>query len=190
MAVLVILLAIIFTACAGAERGEKRDVGVRVGEVKKLQQGFERPKLLTVMEQTADDGKGFSLKDATGLGRYIYPGRAGEYVACFEKEVVQLQAVALYAVPRSESCPSRLGAEVPVPNVPEFRGGRLDDSLVKVLQAGYYPKRVRVFKVGDRSPVASPKRLAGWRVCGQSPKHGSVFAASADVSLYVAKDCP
>lgn len=142
------------------------------------------------MEEVADDGKGFSLRDATNLGRYIYPGQARKYFVCFEKEAARLQATDLYAVPATEDCPTRIGATIPVPKVPDLSGSRVQEALEKALIAGYYPNRVNLFKVGAPTKEVSPKPLANWRVCHQEPKVGTTFDASADVKLHVATRCP
>lgn len=187
--ILVAVLSILVTACEGSGRVGSGAISSNPAEAGKVQSEPVGKKLLTVMRETADDGKGFSLKDATGLGRYVYPGRAADYVACFRREVPKLHALALYAVPKEEKCPTRVGAEVPVPKVPDLTGRRLEDSLESGLMAGYNPKRLRVFKAGDHTVVPSPRPLADWRVCSQSPKQRSDFDASVDMKLYVAKQC-
>ncbi|MGW6523148.1 hypothetical protein [Streptomyces sp. NPDC054962] len=148
-----------------------------------------RVKLLAVMEQTADAGKGFALKDATSLGRYIYLGQPERYIACFKREKPGMQAVELYAVPVVERCPDRLGAEVSAPKVPDLRNGKVEKSLISALVAGYDPKRLKVFKVEDPAVAVAPKPLAQWQVCAQNPTAGTMFEASGEMRLQVAKRC-
>ncbi|WP_328932717.1 MULTISPECIES: hypothetical protein [unclassified Streptomyces] len=146
--------------------------------------------LLTAMKDVADSGEGFTLKDATSLGRYVYHGQVGEYVACFRKGVPKLQAVEIYAVPKAESCPEKLGMKVQSSKLSSLVGQKLDASLLAVLVAGYYPDHVKVFKAdAPESQVANPKSLASWQVCVQEPGAGTEYVASAKVRLYVAKKC-
>ncbi|MEV7892553.1 hypothetical protein ACWD3I_11395 [Streptomyces sp. NPDC002817] len=146
---------------------------------------------MAAMEDVADAGKGFALKDATNLGRYVYHGKVDGYVACFRKEVPKLQAVHLYAVPKSEKCPDKLGAKAAAPRFSNLVGNRVDDSLLAALMTGYHPDRLKVFNAADpQTPVAEPKSLAGWQVCTQQPPAGAEFKASAEVRLYAAKKCP
>ncbi|WOX12254.1 hypothetical protein [Streptomyces sp. N50] len=148
-------------------------------------------KLLTAMKDVADSGEGFTLKDATSLGRYVYHGQVGEYIACFRKGVPKLQAVEIYAVPKAESCPERLGMRVQASKLSSLVGQKLDASLLAVLVAGYYPDHVKVFKAdAPESQVANPKSLASWQVCVQEPRAGTEYVASAKVRLYVAEKCP
>jgi hypothetical protein len=142
------------------------------------------------MEQAADVGKGFALKDATSIGRYIYPGRPEQYVVCFKKENPQMEAVELYAVLAAENCPNRLGAHVPMPKVPNLNGDNLDESYASAMIAGYDPKRLKVFKVGDPATAIDPKGAAQWQVCEQDPRAGVVFDPANDMRLQVAKRCP
>lgn len=147
-------------------------------------------KLLTAMKDVADSGEGFTLKDATSLGRYVYHGQVGEYIACFRKGVPKLQAVEIYAVPKAESCPEKLGMKVQASKISSLVGQKLDASLMAVLVAGYYPDHVKVFKAdAPESQVANPKSLASWQVCVQEPRAGTEYVASAKVRLYVAKKC-
>ncbi|MFF4347491.1 hypothetical protein [Streptomyces sp. NPDC001530] len=146
--------------------------------------------LLTAMKQTADDGKGFGLKDATSLGRHVDPGQARKYVVCFEKVVPRLSAVDLFAVPSDEKCPKKRGAVAPAPETPDAVGKTLVGSLPGILMTGYDPKHIKVFKTSDPDTPVQPKPLADWHVCAQSPKAGRDFDASADVELHVAKKCP
>ncbi|MBR8643562.1 hypothetical protein KEF29_39855 [Streptomyces tuirus] len=104
------------TACGGSGVPEKADSTGKAAPVTgKAKPVSGRADLMAFMKETADAGKGFSLKDATTLGRYIYPGAAEGYVVCFEKEVPDLQAVDLYAVPDKEKCPARPGGKAPAP---------------------------------------------------------------------------
>ena len=147
-------------------------------------------KLLTAMKGVADAGKGFTLKDATGLRRYVYYGQVDAYIACFRKEVPKLQAVEIYAVPKAEACPKRLGMKVHASKLSNLVGRKVDASLLAVLMAGYYPDHVKVFKVDDPdAEVATPKALANWQVCVQEPRAGTEYVASTKVRLDVAKKC-
>ncbi|MFD0338821.1 hypothetical protein ACFVH0_08980 [Streptomyces sp. NPDC127117] len=145
---------------------------------------------MTVMKETADAGKGFSLKDATSLGRYIYEGRVQHYSACFEKEVPEFRAVDIYVVPVTERCPARPGVSVSVPKAPDLTGGRVEESLLEALLSGYYPKRLQVFKIGDSSKSVPPRPLANWRVCAQNPEGGTKLDVAGSMKFYVAKKCP
>ncbi|TYR65402.1 hypothetical protein [Streptomyces parvus] len=145
--------------------------------------------LLAVMKETADAGKGFSLRDATNLERYIYHGRANRYVACFGKEAPKLQAVDLYAVPEGEKCPDELGSVAPAPRIPDLVGQPVEKSFLELLLTGYPPERIKVFKVENPAVPVSPEPLAKWRVCAQQPNPNAKFDASDRAKIHVATKC-
>ncbi|WP_329335173.1 hypothetical protein OG866_15540 [Streptomyces sp. NBC_00663] len=188
-----VALAVAFSASiSGCGQNGKGDTagGAEESAAQEVRREPSGEKLLTAMKNVADAGKGFALKDATGLGRYVYHGQVDGYIACFRKEVPKLQAVDLYAVPKAEKCPDKLGAKVSAPEFPDLTGHRVDTSLVDALMAGYHPDRVKVFKTDDpKTQVTDPKPLAKWRVCTQKPAAGTEFDRSADVRLYVAEAC-
>ncbi|MEV6289146.1 hypothetical protein AB0M41_01650 [Streptomyces sp. NPDC051896] len=149
--------------------------------------------LLTTMKKVADSGKGFSLKDATSLDRYIYPAEAKAFVTCFQVAEPKMQAVDIYAAPKTEKCPVRLHARVTAPKVPKLTGERVDESLLKALNTGYFPNRLKVSTssdFGNPVPMASAKPFANWHVCAQNPGSGAVFDAKMQLKLYAAKKCP
>lgn len=186
---LFVAFVVLTTACVAGGNHEADGAGGEVGNARKATRTLGGRGLIAVMKETADAGKGFSLKDATNLGRYIYHGQADRYLACFEEEVPKMQAVDIYAVPATEKCPDRLGAEVPVPKAPDLSGGRVEESLLAALLTGYHPSRVKVFKANDSATPVPPEPLANWRVCTQRPRAGMKFDASAPMKLYVAKEC-
>ena len=103
----------------------------------------------------------------------------------------KLQAVNIYAVPKAENCPERLGMKVPASKFSSLVGRKVDASLSAAVIAGYYPDHVKVFKVkSPDSQVAAPQSLTNWLVCTQEPKAGTAYNSSAEVRLYVAKKCP
>lgn len=171
------------SSCSGSGEREKDDRGGSVvrfsGEVG----------LMSVMEQAADAGKGFSLRDATNLDRYIYPGNPKGYFACFKRDSPEVQAVDFYAVPVAEGCPVRLGAQVPVPEIPELRGVAVGESYVAAMMAGYEPKFLKVFKIGTLAVEVDPKSVAQWRVCMQNPLPGGKFDAKREMWLQVSESC-
>jgi hypothetical protein len=190
-AALVAASTVLVTACGGGGDPDKADSTRKAAPVTgSAKQVPGRADLMAFMKETADAGKGFSLKDATALGRYIYPGAAEGYVVCFENEVPDLEAVDLYAVPDKENCPARLGGKAPAPRVPDLSGKQVEESLVEVLVTGYNPKRVKVVEADDPGRVIEPKPAAKWRVCAQKPRAGTVFDASDELRLEAAKKCP
>jgi hypothetical protein len=187
---LIVVLSALLVGCERNGNSEPNSGGTSISAGQGIQKEPSGEKLLTAMEDVSDSGKGFALKDATNLGRYVYHGQVGEYTACFRKEVPNLQAVDIYAVPKVETCPERLGLKVPASKISNLVGQKVEASLLAALIAGYYPERVKVFKVdAPESQVASPKSLASWRVCNQEPRVGTAYVASAEVRLYVAKKC-
>ncbi|MCX5328575.1 MULTISPECIES: hypothetical protein [unclassified Streptomyces] len=190
-AVLVFAISMLIVGCEQGSTAEPNTVDDTVSTNQGLRKEPSREKLLTAMEDVADSGKGFALKDATSLGRYVYHGQVNEYTACFRKEVPKLQAVNIYAVPKAENCPERLGMKVPASKFSSLVGRKVDASLSAALIAGYYPDHVKVFKVkSPDSQVAAPQSLTNWLVCTQEPKAGTAYNSSAEVRLYVAKKCP
>lgn len=187
---LIAALSVLLVGCEQNGNAEPNSGGTGVSVNQGVRKEPSGEKLLTAMEDVADSGKGFALKDATNLGRYVYHGQVGEYTACFRKEVPKLQAVDIYAVPKVENCPERLGLKVPASKLSNLVGRKVETSLSAALIAGYYPERVKVFKVdAPESQVATPKSLASWRVCNQEPRAGTAYVASAEVRLYVSKKC-
>ena len=164
----------------------KRDESGRDGEVVRVS---GRVKLVTAMEQAADAGKGFALKDATSVGRYIYLGKPEQYLVCFKKENSHMRAVDLYAVPIVEKCPARLGMPTAAPKVPKLSGEKVQESYVSAMMAGYDPKRLKVLNVEDPDTAIDPKFVAQWRVCEQSPQAGTAFDPADEVRLQAAKRC-
>ncbi|WP_328342985.1 hypothetical protein OG873_27755 [Streptomyces violaceus] len=188
---LVAALAVLATACGGSGDPDKSDSARKAAPAPgKAKPVPGRADLMAFMKETADTGKGFALKDATALGRYIYPAAAKGYVVCFEKEVPDLAAVDLYAVPDKENCPARPGGKAPALRVPDLNGKQVEESLVEALVTGYNPKRVKVAEAGDPGRVIEPKPAAKWRVCAQKPRAGTVFDASDGLRLQAAKKCP
>ncbi|MFF1833408.1 hypothetical protein ACFVXE_04225 [Streptomyces sp. NPDC058231] len=182
--------AVLATACGGGEsHGEAGDAR-NAGGTQKAVRVSAGTNLKSVMKDTADAGKGFSLKDATSLGRYIYFAAADRYVLCFKKDVPRMKAVDLYAVPVGERCPARIGARVPAPKVPRLSGKQVEKSLLAALVAGYNPKHVKVVNVADPTKVIDPEPTAKWQVCAQEPQAGTAFDASDEVRVRVAVDCP
>ncbi|MEH0442260.1 hypothetical protein QA811_00950 [Streptomyces sp. B21-102] len=190
-AVLLLAISMLLVGCEQDGTADPNTADGTVSTNQGLRKEPSRENLLTAMKDVADSGKGFALKDATSLGRYVYHGQVSEYTACFRNEVPKLQAVDIYAVPKSENCPERLGMKVPASKFSSLIGRKVDASLSAALIAGYYPDHVKVFKVeSPDSQVTAPKSLASWLVCAQEPKAGTAYDSSAAVRLYVAKKCP
>jgi hypothetical protein len=165
-------LLIFGSACGHGAPTDEESPTIRAHSSPKAVRAPERENLLTTMKKVSN------------------AGQADFYTACFEVAVPKLQAVDLYAVPTGEKCPSRLHGDAPPPSVPDFVGKRIQNSLIRALTTGYYPKRTKVFKDPDFSKGAvPPKPLANWTVCGQQPQAGTVFRAMDTIKLYAAKDC-
>ncbi|MGW2885816.1 hypothetical protein ACWDDN_10765 [Streptomyces griseoruber] len=174
----------LLSACVG---GGKSDESSRDQEVVRV---TGRVKLVTAIEQAADAGEGFALRDATSIGRYIYLGKPEGYLVCFKKENLKMQAVELYAVPEVENCPTRLGAHMATPEVPKLIGDEVQESYVSAMMAGYAPKRLKVFNADDPDTAMDPKSVAQWEVCEQSPRTGEAFDPADEMRLQVAERCP
>ncbi|MEV6052334.1 hypothetical protein [Streptomyces sp. NPDC052107] len=181
------------TACDRGGGGGTEGAGSRPGGPQHVMRAPDGENLLTTMKKVADNGKGFSLKDATSLDRYIYPAEAKAFVTCFQVADPKMQAVDIYASPKTEKCPVRLHARVTAPKVPKLTGARVDESLLKALNTGYFPDRLKVSRssdFGNPVPMASAKPFASWRVCAQNPESGTAFDAKMQMKLYAAKKCP
>ncbi|MFE0448105.1 MULTISPECIES: PASTA domain-containing protein [Streptomyces] len=138
------------------------------------------------MQEKADQKKGFSLRDATGLNRYVSPAHAEEFKVCFEKEKPKLSAVILFAVRDSEACPEKVGAERKADATPNVVGVRLRAASDRLVLAGYTPQRIHVDITGE--PL-SKERSWSSTVCEQSPAAGTPFSADLEPRLVISASC-
>lgn len=142
--------------------------------------------LYTVMTERADEGMGFSLRDATSLNRYVSPAHAKKFKLCFEKEKPNLKAVILYAVRNSETCPHKVGTEGKAEGTPDVVGTRLRKAIDRLVLTGYQPKHIHVDVNGK---AVSEERSWSYEVCKQSPPPGTPFTADLEPRLVISASC-
>ncbi|MGI5378336.1 hypothetical protein ACQEV2_29625 [Streptomyces sp. CA-251387] len=142
----------------------------------------------TAMKAAADQGKGFALRDATSLGRYISPAYAGNFKACFEKQKPNLRAVDFFAVRRSEKCPLRVGDDIPPGKTPKVLGVSLRTAVHQLVEAGFAPDHISVDTL-DEAGNRTNERHWSWEVCTQNPTAGTPFSADLKPKLVVEASC-
>ncbi|NUT29147.1 MAG: hypothetical protein HOV84_25115 [Streptomyces sp.] len=142
----------------------------------------------TAMKTAADQGKGFSLRDATSLGRYISPAYASHFKACFEKQKPNLSAVDYFAVRRSEKCPLRVGGDMPPGKTPKVLGVNLRKAAQQLVEAGFAPDHISVDTL-DAKGRRTGGRHWSWKVCKQNPTAGTPFSADLRPKLVVEASC-
>lgn len=142
----------------------------------------------TAMKAAADQGKGFSLRDATSLGRYISPAYASHFKACFEKQKPNLSAVDYFAVRRSEKCPPRIGEDMPPGKTPKVLGVNLRKAVHQLVEAGFAPDHISVDTL-DANGRRTGGRHWSWEVCKQKPPAGTPFSADLRPKLVVEASC-
>ncbi|GHD20232.1 hypothetical protein GCM10010313_52430 [Streptomyces violarus] len=174
------------TACSSGTAGEERGEPVAAqGEVESTAHPAEGP-LDAVMKEKADEGKGFSLRDATDLNRYVSPAHAEKFKVCFEKEKPNLSAVVLFTVRSSERCPPRVGAEGKADATPDLVGMELRKATDRLVLTGYTPKHIHVDATGG---TVSEERSWSYKVCRQNPAVGTPFSADLEPRLVIAASC-
>ncbi|CAM5387267.1 hypothetical protein SPURM210S_07802 [Streptomyces purpurascens] len=174
------------TACGSGASGEERGEPVAAhGEAESTAHPAEGP-LNVVMKEKADEGKGFSLRDATDLNRYVSPAHAEKFKVCFEKEKPSLSAVVLFTVRSSETCPPRVGAEGKADATPDVVGTELRKATDRLVLTGYTPKHIHVDATGG---TVSKERSWSYKVCEQSPTAGTPFSADLEPRLVIAASC-
>ncbi|GAA2388545.1 PASTA domain-containing protein [Streptomyces coeruleofuscus] len=174
------------TACSSGPAGEERGERVAAhGEAESTARPAEGP-LDVVMGEKADEGKGFSLRDATDLNRYVSPAHAEKFKVCFEQEKPHLSAVVLFTVRSSETCPPRVGAEWKADATPDVVGMDLRRATDRLLLTGYTPKHIHVDATGG---TVSKERSWSYKICRQSPAAGTPFSADLEPRLVIAASC-
>ncbi|CAL9488976.1 hypothetical protein [Streptomyces sp. enrichment culture] len=174
------------TACGSGAAGEERGKPVAAHAENESAARLAEGPLDIAMKEKADQGKGFALRDATSLDRYVSPAHAKKFKVCFEKEKPNLSAVVLFAVRSSETCPRKVGAGGEADATPNVVGMRLRKAADRLVLAGHAPKRIRVDATGD--PV-SEARSWSYEVCEQSPAAGAPFSADRGPWLVIAASC-
>ncbi|MEV7890750.1 hypothetical protein ACWD3I_42070 [Streptomyces sp. NPDC002817] len=174
------------TACGSGTADEERGEPVAANaESESLTRPAKGP-LDIAMRETADRRKGFSLRDATGLGRYVSPAYAKKFQVCFEKEKPNLSAVILFAVRNSETCPQKIGAEAKADATPDVVRTQLRKATDQLVLAGYAPPHIRVDVSGK---AVSKERSWSYEVCEQTPSAGTPFSANLRPRLVISASC-
>ncbi|MFJ6650514.1 PASTA domain-containing protein [Streptomyces sp. NPDC091290] len=176
-------LTILLAATACGEQGSGSASAERETPVRSV-----NGRLDTAIKATADQGKGFSLKDATSLGRFVNLAHAKDFKVCFEKERPELSAVDIFAVPRSERCPLQLGEERLPGKTPEVLGLSVREAVGRLTDAGYHPKSISV-EVKDKDGRKVDGRHWSWKVCKQNPVAGATFSADSKPRVLVQASC-
>ncbi|MBR8642972.1 PASTA domain-containing protein [Streptomyces tuirus] len=158
------------TACSSGAADEERGEPVAAqGEAESTAHPAEGP-LDDVMKEKADEGKGFSLRDATDLNRYVSPAHAEKFKVCFEEEKPNLRAVVLFTVRSSETCPPKVGAEWKADATPDVVGMDLRKATDRLVLTGYTPQHIHVDATGG---TVTKERSWSYKVCTQSPAVGT-----------------
>lgn len=174
------------TACGSDTAGETREGPVAASDASESPTRPAEGPLYTAMTEKADEGKGFSLRDATGLDRHVSPAHAKKFKVCFEKEKPNLRAVVLYAVRNSETCPHKVGTGGKADGTPDVVGTRLRKATDQLVLTGYPPKHIHVDVDGE--PV-SEARSWSYEVCRQSPAAGTPFSSDLEPRLVISASC-
>ncbi|MEU0787703.1 PASTA domain-containing protein [Streptomyces sp. NPDC006173] len=129
---------------------------------------------------------GFSVRDATDLGRTVDLQHADLWRFCLERKGDAPDSVDLGAVPYGEECPDHWNAHVPDMKTPNITGKSFEKAYSSLLKKGYNSRFIDVYYGStvelDQQDVA---RVHG-QVCKQEPQAGRSFDASENVKLYVA----
>ncbi|WP_164302433.1 PASTA domain-containing protein [Streptomyces sp. SID14478] len=170
------------SACGGATEGEAhKNAPAPSARVITM-------RLDAAMEKTADQGKGFALRDATSLGRYISPAGAKNFKTCFERDKPKLSAVEIFVVRRPETCPSRIGGAIPPEQVPAVTGMDVRTAAERLVALGYDPKHISVDAEQQDGHKAKGTHWS-WKVCAQTPAAGTPFSAKAMPKVTVRSAC-
>ncbi|RAJ67927.1 hypothetical protein K388_00670 [Streptomyces sp. KhCrAH-43] len=143
------------------------------------------------MKEAVEKDLGYSVRDATDLGRTVDLQHAELWRACLTREGDGPDSVDFGAVPRGEKCPTHWNAHVPTPRTPDLIGTDFEKSYGRLLKTGYNSGFIEVFYGGpgivDQQDVS---RVHG-EICSQSPEPGELYDASENVELHVATGkCP
>lgn len=143
------------------------------------------------MKEAVEKDLGFSVRDATDLGRTVDLQHAELWRACLTREGAGTDSIDFGAVPRGETCPSHWNAHVPTPKTPDLIGKDFDKSYTQLLKKGYNSRFIDVFYGGpgivDQQEIS---RVHG-EICSQSPKPGEPYDPTENVALHVAiGKCP
>lgn len=136
-------------------------------------------------------GLGYSVADATDLGRTVDMKRPDLWRYCFSRQDDAAGAVDFWAVPYAEKCPARRNAHVAVPATPSVTGQDFDRAYDTLLKKGYSGGGIEVYYGTDGAVSEEDLSRVDGEVCRQSPAPGRPFDADQDVKLYVAVGtCP
>ncbi|MFF7451308.1 MULTISPECIES: hypothetical protein [unclassified Streptomyces] len=178
------------TACGSGNADEEGREPVAASTQKESLARPAKGPLDVAMRKTADQRKGFSLRDATSLGRYVSPAYAKKFKVCFEKEKPNLSAVVLFAVRNSETCPHKIGAEAKAgakaDATPDVVGTRLRKATEQLVLAGHAPQHIHVDVSGK---AVSTERSWSYEVCEQTPSAGTPFSADLRPRLVISASC-
>jgi hypothetical protein len=174
------------TACGSGTAGEEHGEPVAASDENESTAHPTKGPLDIAMRENADQSKGFSLRDATRLDRYVSPAHAKKFKVCFEKEKPNLSAVILFAVRNSETCPEKVGAEAKADVTPNVVGTHLRKAADQLVLAGYAPTHIRVDVTGK---TVSKERSWSYEVCRQTPAAGTPFSADLRPRLVISASC-
>ncbi|WP_405784449.1 PASTA domain-containing protein [Streptomyces sp. NBC_01378] len=143
------------------------------------------------MKSEIKKGVGFSVRDATDLGRTVDLQHAELWRFCLSRKGDGPDSVDLGAVPYGEKCPTHWAAHVPTLKTPSVIGQSFEHAYDTLLKKGYNSRFIDVF-YGNGGAVDQQDipRVDG-EVCKQYPQPGQPFDPSENVKLYVAVGkCP
>ncbi|MZD10553.1 PASTA domain-containing protein [Streptomyces sp. SID5785] len=143
------------------------------------------------VKSEVEKGLGYSLQDATDLGRTVDPEHLDRWRFCLSREDEGAQAVDLGAVPYGEKCPTHWDAHVPVPKTPDVTGQDFEKAYDALLSKGYDGRSIEVFYGSSAATAHQDLARVHGEVCKQTPRPGRDFDADENVKLYVAEGtCP
>ncbi|MFJ9061163.1 PASTA domain-containing protein [Streptomyces sp. NBC_00111] len=182
MVSLLIATSLLATGC-GSSQDSRTGAEVEFRDVK------PGTPLLEVVDEVTAAGLGLSLRDATFLSRYIPPEMTREYAVCFTEDKPDYGAIDLFVVPSAEDCPTKKGAVVPRPPVPDVTGRTTAEAAALMASTGFAPDRMTALDQGAPSEPLDSKAARNWRVCSQSPVAGKPFRADEKVLMRISANC-
>ncbi|MFG3101158.1 hypothetical protein ACGFZL_11665 [Streptomyces sp. NPDC048182] len=144
-----------------------------------------RPDSLTAkIRSEIKNNVGFSVRDATDLGRTVDLQHLEFWRFCLSRKGKAPDSVDLGAVTYEEKCPTRWNAHVAALKTPRVTKQSFEGAYYTLLKKGYNSRFIEVF--GSDGKVAE-QDLSGvhGQVCEQEPRAGSPFEPSGSVKLHV-----
>lgn len=136
-------------------------------------------------------GKGYSLRDVTGLGRNVNKSAPSRWKVCLQRKGGPPQSVDFGVVLNSERCLKTWTGHNAVPRMPDLAGKDVRTAEEAILDMGYPAADIKL-STGTAAPTGSAESgdIAGW-VCTQEPRAGEPFHNPATVKLQVDEgSCP